>query len=332
MSSRGKRGGGQQGQGQQTPRRQQGNNPNNPTSPSSPTAGTAGGDPNATAGGDPNNVQTGAPAPAQTGGNPTAGGAPAPAPPGGANQNQGNAQIGGAPAPTAVVPFALNPGVAMGNVILDYNQKTAKWLWDTTTKSLYAEAKDKFDLLQTQVPTWLTKVALRLALVGSSILHIFSRLKNICQCHAEFTLAQFKVKALTYMHTPTRLAQDDDTFAAMLWNSISDSAIATMALQSADYTINGAVSGLLLFKCLLLNSKVKATHNASLIIRKLSKALFIMREVGHDVTKFIFIYRGLLSDLSALGQSYLHSKTHVEEALLDHPDEQFVRYIQASTG
>jgi hypothetical protein len=130
------------------------------------------------------------------------------------------------------------------------------------------------------------------------------------------------------MGTPTRLAQDDDTFAAMLWNSISDSAIAVMALQSADYTVNGAVSGLLLFKCLLLNSKVKATHNASLIIRKLGKALYIMREVGHDVTKFIFIYRGLLNDLSALGQTYLHGKTHVEEALLDHPDEQFVRYIQ----
>ena len=33
----------------------------------------------------------------------------------------------------------------MGNVVLDYNQKTAKWLWDTTTKSLYADAKDKFE-------------------------------------------------------------------------------------------------------------------------------------------------------------------------------------------
>ena len=179
-------------------------------------------------------------------------------------------------------------------------------------RSLHGLPKLLSDLLWLEAPSFTSSVELR----------------NICQCHAEYTLAQFKVKALTYMGTPTRLAQDDDTFAAMLWNSIADSAIAVMALQASDYTINGAVSGLLLFKCLLLNSKVKASHNASLIIRKLGKALYIMREVGHDVTKFIFIYRGLLSDLNALGQSFEHGKTHIEEALLDHPDEQFVRYIQ----
>ena len=275
MSRGNKKGGG--GRGQQTPRtpwNQRRGDPNNPPSPSSPDPN----DPNATAGGDPNatmtttgnqtggvpapapppggaNTQTGAPAPAPTTGNQTnVGGAPAPAPalPGGAPTTQ----TGGAPAPPIAVAFALNPGVAMGNVILDYNQKTAKWLYDNTVKSLYSEPKDKFELLQPQVPTFLTKTALRLALVGSSILHIFSQLRNICQCHVEYTLAEFRIKATTYIGTPTRLAQDDDTFAAMLWNSISDSAIAVMALKASDYTINGVISGLVLFKCLLINSKV----------------------------------------------------------------------------
>ena len=176
---------------------------------------------------------------------------------------------------------------------------------------------------------FLTKDALRLALVGSSILHVFRRLRNICQCHAEYTLTQFSVKATTYIGTPTRLAQDDDTFAACLWNPISDSAVAVMALKAHDYTINGVISGLLLFKCLLLNSKVQASHNALLIIRKLGKAVYIMQEAGHNVTVFINIYRGLLNDLYSLGKTFEHGKTHIEEAFLAHPNEQFVRYIQA---
>ena len=115
----------------------------------------------------------------------------------------------------------------------------------------------------------------------------------------------------------------------MLWNSISDSAIAVVALKAHDYTINGVISGLLLLKCLLLNSKVQASHNALLIIRKLGKALYIMREVDYDVTKFIHVYRGLINDLNSLGKSFEHGKVHIEEAFLDHPNEQFVRYTQA---
>ena len=78
------------------------------------------------------------------------------------------------------------------------------------------------------------------------------------------------------------MAQEDDTFAACLWNSISDSAIAVMALKASDYTINGVISGLVLLKGLLINSKAQASHNASLIIRKLTNALFIMREANCD--------------------------------------------------
>ena len=47
------------------------------------------------------------------------------------------------------------------------------------------------------------------------------------------------------------------------------------------------------------------------------------------MTKFVHIYRGLLNDLNSLGKSFEHGKTHIEEAFLDHPNEQFVRYIQA---
>jgi hypothetical protein len=100
------------------------------------------------------------------------------------------------------------------------------------------------------------------------------------------------------------LAQDDDTFAAMLWNSISASAVAVTALKAHYYTINGVISSLLLFNCLLINSKVQASHNAGLLCRKLTKALQLMREAGHNVTDFINVYRGLIDQLNQVGQTF----------------------------
>jgi hypothetical protein len=106
------------------------------------------------------------------------------------NTGGGTSQTGGAS--PAVVPFSLNPGVAMGNVILDHNLKPAKWLCDTTIKCLFADPKDKFDLSQKGVPVFLTKTALRLSLVGCSILWALSQARNICQCHAEYSLVQLR--------------------------------------------------------------------------------------------------------------------------------------------
>jgi hypothetical protein len=134
--------------------------------------------------------------------------------PGTSTGNPGGANTGApapAPPPAASVPFALNPGVAMGNMILDYNQKAHKWLYKQTVRSLYSDHNDKFDLSVNTIQVFLTKISLRLNMVGSLILWAFSQARHICQCHAEYTLLQFIVKAHTYMGTPTRMAQDDNT-------------------------------------------------------------------------------------------------------------------------
>jgi hypothetical protein len=55
-----------------------------------------------------------------------------------------------------------------------------------------------------------------------------------------------------------------------------------------------------------------------------------MREAGHNVTKFINVYRGLLDQLNQVGQTFEDGKAFVEEAFLDHPDEQFVRLVKHS--
>jgi hypothetical protein len=47
------------------------------------------------------------------------------------------------------------------------------------------------------------------------------------------------------------------------------------------------------------------------------------------MTKFINLYRGLLDQLNQVGQTFEDGKAFIEKAFLDHPNEQFVRYIQA---
>jgi hypothetical protein len=99
-------------------------------------------------------------------------------------------------------------------------------------------------------------------------------------------------------------------------------------LRTGDFTINGVISGLLLFKSLLIHSKVNAVNDPSLIKRNTTKALELMRSLNHDVRKFNIAYRGLDQQLSVCGQVFADGKTFIEEAYLDHPNEHIIRFIQ----
>jgi uncharacterized membrane protein YgcG len=116
--------------------------------------------------------------------------------------------------------------------------------------------------------------------------------------------------------------------AGCLWNSLSDAATAIMALRHEDYTINGFVSGLLLFKCILLSSMVEAIQDHGLLCRRMTQALAMMRALKHDIKAFNLQYKDLIRQLAQQGDTFPDGKVFVEEAYLDSPDEQFVRFIQ----
>jgi hypothetical protein len=116
---------------------------------------------------------------------------------GGSTSNPGGAGSTASTQGAAPVPFALNPGVAMGNMILDYNQKAHNWIYEQTIRTLYQVPTDRFDLSATSIPVFLTQISLRLHMVGSLILWAFGKGRHLCQCHAEYTLLQFRVKANT---------------------------------------------------------------------------------------------------------------------------------------
>ena len=126
----------------------------------------------------------------------------------------------------------------------------------------------------------------------------------------------------------TKIYQDDDALAGCLWNSLSDAVTPIMALRQEDYTINGFVSGFLLFKCILLSSMVEAVQDHGLLHRQMTQALTMMRALKHDVKAFNLQYKDLIRQLAQQGGTFPDSKVFVEEAYLDSPDEQFVRFIQ----
>ena len=236
----------------------------------------------------------------------------------------GTPAAGGTP---PAVAFALNPGTAVGSTVLDYiGNKAHNKLYNETIKCLFADPKNKFDMLSDQIQTLLNLASIRLQMVCSLMLMLFGR--NLCECHAQFSLAQMKAKALTYMGTPTRLAQDDSSFAQMLWNSISDNAVTAMSLRAADFTVNGMTSGLLLFKSLLINSRVDATHDPMLIRRQMTELVDLIRSLGHDIRKFNLQVRSYQSQLAACGQTFPDVTTFIYEAYLDHPSEQLVRFVE----
>ena len=101
-----------------------------------------------------------------------------------------------------------------------------------------------------------------------------------------------------------------------------------MTLRHEDYTINGFVSGLLLFKCILLSRMVEAMQDHGLLHRRMTQALAMIRALRHNVKAFSLQYKDLIRQLAQQGGTFPDSKVFVEEAYLDSPDKQFVRFIQ----
>ena len=83
-----------------------------------------------------------------------------------------------------------------------------------------------------------------------------------------------------------------------------------------------------MFKCILLSSMVEAVQDHGLLRRQMTQALAMMRALNNDVKAFNLQYKDLIRQSAQQGGTFPDSKVFVEEAYLDSPDEQFVRFIQ----
>jgi hypothetical protein len=213
----------------------------------------------------------------------------------------------------------------MDGQVLDYTVKAHKAIYDESVKSLYATATERFNLVATTMQVLLTLLALRFARISNAAFNALGG--PITSLHGQFTLDQMRAR-VWWVGTPTRIYQDDDALAGCLWNSLSDAATAIMALRHEDYTINGFVSGILLLKCILLSSMVEAVQDHGLLRRRMTQALAMFRSLKHNVKAFNLWCKDLIRQLAQQGGTFPDFKVFIEEAYLDSPEEQFVRFIQ----
>ena len=203
--------------------------------------------------------------------------------------------------------------------------KAHKAIYDESVRSLYASATERFNLLVSTMQVPLTLLALRFAKISNAAFNALGG--PLTSLHGQFTLDQMRAR-IWWVGTNTRIYQDDDALAGCLWNSLSDAATSIMALRHEYYTINGFVSGLLLFKCILLSSMVEAIQDHGLLRRRMTQALAMFRSLKHNVKAFNLWCKDLIRQLAQQGGTFPDFKVFIEEAYLDSPDKQFVRFIQ----
>lgn len=195
--------------------------------------------------------------------------------------------------------------------MLDYTIKVHKAIYDESVRSIYAATSDRYNLLASTMQVFLTLLAFKFTRISNAVFNVLGGLLTLR--HGRFSLAQMRTR-VWWVGTHTRIYQDDDALAVCLWNSLSDSAMAIMALRHENYTINQFVSGLLLFKCILVSSMVEAVQDHGLLHRQMTRALDMIRQVGHNIKAFNLQYKDLIRQSAQQGGTFPDSKVFVEEA------------------
>ena len=73
---------------------------------------------------------------------------------------------------------------------------------------------------------------------------------------------------------------------------------------------------------------VEAVQDHGLLRRRMTQALAIFRSLKHNVKAFNLQCKDLIRQLAQQGGTFPDFKVFIEEACVDSPEEQFVRFIQ----
>jgi hypothetical protein len=240
------------------------------------------------------------------------------------------------------IPFALTPGQAVQNKLLDFRIKHHRTVHDKTIASLFAEVKDRFNLEPSKVQPLLVSIKARSRAIGMATLDIpptqvdipgWTNARHICDTHGLLPLEHLTEVATSFQGATAEVQgmrlQDDIAFTLMLRNSLTQEAQQFLVAEAKDYTINNVESGILLFKVILRESMGDASVDPSVIRTQLSELRAKFKELGFDIRKLNdFAFNGI-SELAQSGQVSTDIKTHLVNANLSHPDERVTDYVTA---
>jgi hypothetical protein len=186
---------------------------------------------------------------------------------------------------------------------IDMNSSIGIKIFQEATKPL----DEKFDGSATKVQGFLKSVEEEVTKRGWSSINKVPKngaLVNWIPMYAQFTIEELKAHVLTYVGQPTRDAQNSFAMYQFLRTSLDPSYFAHLAGScSADYTVNGEGSGVLLLKAILTDVHHDLKGKGSAIRDQLIALPKYMVEVKYDLKAFNDEVNKLMNELEARGET-----------------------------
>lgn len=209
------------------------------------------------------------------------------------------------------IAFARNPADAFEGLI-DYKTKEGiavyqqaiaplkQELFDCTANGLYGFIEDVKD--RANQMSW-TNETYGIMMIPNDPAQPFTGGKNLASNYGEISLEAVRAFEETYLSTPTRAAQDADMLYHCLMKSLSDSGKAKIHVWRAQFTVNGILSGNLLFKVIIRESHLDTNATAFSIRCQLSSLDTYIPKIGYDIDKFNIYVMSLVTGLNARGRT-----------------------------
>lgn len=235
--------------------------------------------------------------------------------------------------------FALTPGQASGNQLLDYSTPDGVKHYQVATASLYGKDDDnKFDcnaaglrdflqLLETRSNSYAWDVAVLDVCLDPTDLVNSSRI-NLLTNHGEITLEQVKAHVQAYINGQTRAAQDSMQVYQCMMNSLSKIGREKITVWRDQYHVGSLPSGALLLKIIIRESHSDTQAQTAYIRNQLSSLDTYMESVGSDVEKFNIHVRSLVQQLKARGETTQDLLVNLFKGYKAAQDSKFVEYIE----
>jgi hypothetical protein len=234
----------------------------------------------------------------------------------------------------ADVPFALAPGLVDHAAIINYSTRQGQRLYEMAVAPL----KDEFDLDHASLSGFLEQLGTRASTSGwTDIISIPPDLNDINQVvdlrtrYGSITLEQVQAHAATYVNGNNRAAQDSMQMFLCIFNTLTKTAQATIALLKHEYTVGGEtpqVSGSCLLKVVIRKSHVDTNATTSHILRKLGRIDKIVLELDSDIAKVNNRVNALVEELAARGETTSHLLIDLFSGYRVASDKPFVAYVK----
>ena len=196
--------------------------------------------------------------------------------------------------PGGTAQIAMAPARVSRNPI-DYGTKTGSSLYDRSTKSLFVDAKDAFDLKSGGLMNFLDAINARARECGWQIFTMNNTAgvpKDLLTEYGDLTIENViaHATAVFTVHPLTRAAQEDGQLFACINNSMTQGAIDVLNLRQDKFLLPAPInehSGICFLRVIIAEAQVDTRATTNLLLGQLTSGLpDIMAKEGGNIRAF----------------------------------------------